>query len=36
VHRHWWETATDVVDAAVALASPVGDGSPPGVLDHQS
>jgi hypothetical protein len=36
VQRRWWETATDFVDAAVALASPVGDGSPPGVLDRQS
>jgi hypothetical protein len=36
VHRRWWETVTDIVDAAVAVASPVGDGTAAGVLDHQS
>ena len=35
VHRRWWETATDIVDAAVALASPVGDGTAAEVLDAQ-
>ncbi|HEX6312095.1 MAG TPA: hypothetical protein VF152_10755 [Acidimicrobiia bacterium] len=35
VHRRWWETATDLVDAAVAQASPVGDGTPPELFDHQ-
>jgi len=32
-YRRWWLATTDVVDAAVAQASPVSEGSPTGVLD---
>jgi len=35
VYRRWWLAATDVVDAAVAQASPVSEGTPPGLLDRQ-
>jgi hypothetical protein len=35
VYRRWWLAATDVVDAAVAQASPVSEGSLPGLLDRQ-
>jgi hypothetical protein len=32
VHRRWWLAATDFVDAALAQAAPMSEGSPGGVL----
>lgn len=33
-YRHWWLSATDLLDAVAVQGDPVGKGAPPGILDR--